>query len=92
MTQMKTADVRSHPDVVPRTHDRALTDVLRARRMVGETDRRLTEALEILLKLEEWTSTESIDRASWARGLDDAIRKLTSIRTLLAPLLAEERR
>jgi hypothetical protein len=84
--------VRPDSRVVPRTHDRALTDVLRARRMVGETDRRLTEALEILLTLEEWTSTESIDRASWARGLDDAIRKLTSIRTLLDPLLAEERR
>jgi len=92
MTQMKTADVRSHPDVVPRTYDRALTDVLRARRMVGETDRRLTEALEILLTLEEWSSTESIDRTSWARGLDDAIRTLTSIRALLAPLLGEERR
>ena len=60
--------------------------------MVGETDRRLTEALEILLTLEEWSSTESIDRTSWARGLDDAIRTLTSIRTLLDPLLAEERR
>jgi len=89
---MQTADVRPDSRGVPRTHDRALTDVLRARRMVGETDRRLTEALEILLTLEEWTSTESIDRASWARGLDDAIRKLTSIRTLLDPLLVEERR
>jgi hypothetical protein len=89
---MQTTDVRPDSRGVPRSHDRALTDVLGARRMVGETDRRLTEALEILLTLEEWTSTESIDRASWARGLDDAIRKLTSIRTLLAPLLAEERR
>ena len=89
---MRTTGVRSDSGVVPPSYDRALTDVLRARRMVGETDRRLTEALEILLKLEEWSSTESIDRTSWARGLDDAIRKLTSIRTLLDPLLGEERR
>jgi hypothetical protein len=89
---MQTTDVRPNPGVEPRSDDRALTDVLRARRMVRETDRRLTEALEILLTLEEWTSTESIDRTSWARGLDDAIRKLTSIRTLLDPLLGEERR
>jgi len=92
MAQMQAIDVRSDSGVVPRTYDRALTDVLRARRMVGETDRRLTEALEILLTLEEWSSTESIDRTSWARGLDDAIRKLTSIRTLLDSLLDEERR
>jgi len=89
---MQTADVRPDSRVIPRTYDRALTDVLRARRMVGETDRRLTEALEILLTLEEWSSTESIDRTSWARGLDDAIRKLTSIRALLDSLLAGERR
>ena len=89
---MQTTDVRSNPGVMPRTYERALTDVLRARRMVGETDRRLTEALEILLTLEEWSSTESIDRMSWAQGLDDAIRKLTSIRTLLDSLLGEERR
>jgi hypothetical protein len=89
---MQTTDVRSDPEVVPPTYDPALTDVLRARRMVRETDRRLTEALEILLTLEEWSSTESIDRTSWARGLDDAIRKLTSIRTLLDPPLGEERR
>jgi hypothetical protein len=89
---MQTTDVGSELRVVPRTYDRALTDVLRARRMVGETDRRLTEALEILLTLEEWSSTEPIDRASWARGLDDAIRNLTSIRTMLDSLLGEERR
>ena len=89
---MQTADVRPDSRVAPRTYDRALTDVLRARRLVGETDRRLTEALEILLTLEEWSSTESIDRTSWARGLDDAIRTLTSIRALLDPLLTEERR
>ena len=89
---MQRTDVRSGHGVVPRTNDRALPDVLRARRMVEETDRRLTEALEILLTLEEWSSTESIDRTSWARGLDDAIRTLTSIRALLAPLLGEERR
>jgi hypothetical protein len=88
---MQTTDVRSDPRVMPRTYDRALTDMLRARGVVGETDRRLTEALEILLTLEEWSSTESIDRAAWARGLDDAIRNLTSIRTLLASLLGEER-
>lgn len=92
MTQMLTTDVRSDPGLVPRTFDRALTDVLRSRRMVAETERRLTEALEILLTLEEGQSTGSIEHGSWARGLDEAIRQLTSIRTLLDSLLGEERR
>ena len=91
---MRTSDVRSDAVVVPLTFERALTDVLRSRRMVEETERRLTEALVILRTLEEGAtanSSEAVDHASWAGRVDDAIRHLAIAGSVLRSLLSEER-
>ena len=99
MIEMRTSDVRSDAVVVPLTFDRALTDVLRSRRMVEETELRLTEALVILRTLEEGALANSsatypqgpADHASWAGRVDDAIRHLAIAGTVLRSLLREER-
>ena len=95
MIEMRTSDVRSDDVVVPLTFERALTDVLRSRRMVEETERRLTEALVILRTLEEGAAANSsvagVDHASWAGRVDDAIRHLTIAGSVLRSLLSEER-
>ena len=92
---MRTSDVRSDAVVVPLTFDRALTDVLRSRRMVEETERRLTEALVILRTLEDGTTANihagTVDHASWAGRVDDAIRHLAIAGSVLRSLLSEER-
>lgn len=89
---MQTTGMRTHLELVPRTFDRARTDVLRSRRMVGETERRLAEALEIVLSLEEDPSMGPDEQGSWAQGLGDAIRHLSLARRLLESLLSEEQR
>ena len=89
---MQTTDARSGPELFPRTFERARTDVLRSRRMVGETERRLSEALEIVLTLEDDPAMGPIEQGSWARGLDEAIRHLSLARLLVEDLLHEERR
>jgi hypothetical protein len=89
---MQTTGMRTHLELVPRTFDRARTDALRSRRMVGETERRLAEALEIVLTLEADSAMGPIEQGSWAQGLDDAIRHLSLARRLLESLLSEERR
>jgi hypothetical protein len=95
MTSMRSSDVRPDAVVVPLTFDRALTDVLRSRRMVEETERRLTEALVILRTLEDGTSPDSsasaVDHASWAGRVDDAIRHLAIAGSVLRSLLSEDR-
>ena len=94
MIEMRTSDVRSDAVVVPLTFERALTDVLRSRRMVEETERRLTEALVILRTLEEGATPNSsgaVDHASWAGRVDDAIRHLAIAGSVLRSLLSEER-
>ncbi len=91
---MRTSHVRSDAVVVPLTFERALTDVLRSRRMVEETERRLTEALVILRTLEEGAmanSSGAVDHASWAGRVDDAIRHLTIAGTVLRSLVSEDR-
>jgi hypothetical protein len=70
---------------VPILFDRALTDVIRSRRMVEETERRLAEAMSILEALER--SPGSTARGSWVLGLDEAVRGLTSVRETLQSLL-----
>ena len=99
MIEMRTNDVRSDAVVVPLTFDRALTDVLRSRRMVEETERQLTEALVILRTLEEGTLADSsatypegpVDHASWAGRVDDALQHLAIAGSVLRSLLVEER-
>jgi hypothetical protein len=89
---MQTTGVRSHLELVPRTCERARTDVLRSRRTVGETERRLAEALEIVLTLEEDPALKA-DRAGLlgsAAGRRDPSPSLA--RLLLESLLSEERR
>jgi hypothetical protein len=93
--EVRTSDVRSDAVVVPLSFDRALTNVLRSRRMVEETERRLTEALVILRTLEDGASVDSssgaVDHASWAGRVDDAIGHLTIAGSVLRSLLSEER-
>jgi hypothetical protein len=71
---------------VPILFDRALTDVIRSRRMVEEIERRLAEAMSILETLDR--SPGSTDRGeSWVEGLDEAVRCLAAVRETLQSLL-----
>ena len=88
---MRATEVRADPVVVPVLFDRALTDLLRSRRLLEETEGRLTDALAILRTLEEPSPIRAVDHASWAGRLDDAIRHLGQVRTILRGLLSEER-
>ena len=83
---MNSATVPSPAPSVPILFDRALTDVIRARRMVEETERRLAEAMSILEALEPQPGP-STDHGSWVLGLEDAITCLTSVRETLQSLL-----
>jgi hypothetical protein len=86
---VRATEVRADPVMV--LSDRALTDLLRARRMLEETEGRLVEALGILRTLEEPSPIGAVDHASWAGRLDEAIRHLGHVRTILRALLSEER-
>ncbi len=88
---MRTSDVRADPVVVPLTFDRALTEVLRSRRLIEETERRLSEALAILRTLEAAPSEGPLDHPSWAGRVDDAIHHLAVVGSVLRSLLDDER-
>jgi len=88
---MRATEVRPRASVVPVTFDRALTDVLRARRMVEETEHRLGEALSILRTLEERSTAAPVDHASWTVRVDEAIGHLALVRSTLHAVLSEDR-
>jgi hypothetical protein len=72
------------PTRVPIVFDRALTDVLRSRRTVEETKRRLAEARAIIEALERSTGR---DPASWVTQLDEAIGHLALVEETLVAIL-----
>ena len=76
------------PPRVPIVFDRALTDVLRSRRTVEETKRRLAEARSIIEALEQSTGT---DPASWVIRLDEAIGHLALVEEKLLTLVDRTR-
>lgn len=88
---MGSPQVRTDRVVVPVIFDRALTEVLRSRRMVEETEQRLADALVILRTLEERPPIGAVDHISWAERVDEAIHHLSVVRTILHALLSEER-
>jgi hypothetical protein len=74
----------------PVAFERALTDVIRSRRLVAETERQLSEALVILRMLDgpssSWRASEA-ERATWTQDLDESIRQLADVRGTLHSLL-----
>jgi hypothetical protein len=87
------AEARAHEvPAVPIVFDRALTDVIRSRRLVEETERQLSEALLILRSLDGASSRWSAaidERFAWTRGLDESIGHLADVRLQLGSLLDE---
>ena len=75
------------PPRVPILFDRALTDVIRSRRTVDETRRRLAEARSIIETLEHPPGADSL---TWIVRLDDAIRHLSVVEDTLQGLLDRE--
>ena len=79
---------------VPKIFDRALTNVIRSRRLVQETEAVLSKALEILWSLDgpasTWRATAD-ERVAWTRVLDGSIRQLTDVRNTLHSLLSRSR-
>jgi hypothetical protein len=74
--------------------DRALTDVIRSRRLVEETEQVLSEALTILRTLDGPSSTWPVtatERLAWTRTLDESIRQLMDVRSTLHALLDRSR-
>jgi hypothetical protein len=72
--------------------DRALTDMIRSRRLVEETERQLSEALQILRSFDGTSSSWSAsvdERLGWTRGLDESIGHLADVRLQLCSLLDE---
>jgi hypothetical protein len=74
---------------VPPLVERVRTDVILSRRIVGETQGRLDEALAILQELDAGRSSDRHDAAlgGWGERIDDAIRQLSIVRAALDDLL-----
>ena len=68
-----------------------LEEQVAARRMVEETEHRLGEALSILRTLEERSTAEPVDHASWTARVDEAIGHLALVRSILHAVLSEDR-
>jgi hypothetical protein len=69
---------------VPIVYDRALTHVIRSRRLLEETERRLVEALMIVRTL---SGPDAGEDAAWDRPLEGAVRALADVRTSLVSLI-----
>ena len=79
---------------VPKVFNRALTNMIRSRRLVEETEGVLAEALDILRTLDGPASTwpvSAAERVAWTQTLDGSIHKLTDVRDTLHSLLSRSR-
>jgi hypothetical protein len=91
---MKANGLGSVP-TMPKVVDRALTNLIRSRRLVEETEAVLAEALDILRTLDGPASAWPVsvaERVAWTQTLDGSIDKLTNVRDSLHSLLSRSRR
>lgn len=90
---MKANGLGSAPSM-PKVFDRALTNLIRSRRLVEETEAVLAEALEVLRTLDgpasAWPASVA-ERVAWTQTLDGSIDKLTDVRDTLRSLLSRSR-